>query len=312
MPKQGPSKSTSGSSILEAVDEYVSRSLSAEQFAHVRDFAREVVLSIDHANTKSAANAMRDVSWLAAWCDSVAIPLEVQFVFDPDTITRYIDDGCRDLTDTARRTYRGNLRRIAREVAPWIHPRPDNKYPRWTLKRPYTDAEVDGFLRLMTNQPKEDLRRRLEALLSLGLGAGLKPGEYQHVRPADLTFDYGVLCVGVGSPRRVIPVREPFDARLEVLARSCPDTYLLGDRGGSDRRNAVNNIIRRIQGGGNLPPLTIGALRATWLAAYFKSLGVDALMAAAGVTETHGFTDLARNLPTPDLARIASVLRESK
>jgi spore maturation protein CgeB len=76
--------------IIGAVDAYVSRSLSADEFAAVREFARNVVSSLQLESPLSAKNAMRDVSWLAAWCESVAIPLDVKYVFDPATITRYM------------------------------------------------------------------------------------------------------------------------------------------------------------------------------------------------------------------------------
>ena len=103
--------------IAAVVDEYVSRSLSASEFEHGTRFrprssalhraSQREVGGERHARCRLARRVVRLCG------HSARSPVRLRPRHD---VTWYIDDGCRNLSDTARRTYRGNLRRIARLV----------------------------------------------------------------------------------------------------------------------------------------------------------------------------------------------------
>ena len=56
------------------------------------------------------------------------------------------------LSGVARRTLRTNQRFIARRVVPHLYPA-DVPLPRERAKKPYSPAEIDGFLALADAQP---------------------------------------------------------------------------------------------------------------------------------------------------------------
>jgi integrase len=296
-------------SIRDVLTGYMTSKLPARRFAVVRPFALEVVLATDPPTEASAKARMRDASALASWCLDVGIPLEIEKVFDESTVERYIAQELRAATPAQQRTYASNLRKIARIVAPRLQrPRPVPS-PRPSSKRPYSELEVDQLIRLAEAQPTEQWRRRLLALLFLGFGAGLRNGEYQNVAgDRDVVSRGGTTLLTVVTTGRTVPMLEPFGSRLHEIALDCPEAYLLGGDEESDRRNVVGRLIYAVRGGADLPRIQVGRLRATWLSHHIRELGIDALVAAAGVTDTHSIFDLVKYLPPPDLGRLIHYL----
>lgn len=281
-----------------AIDLYVSSRLPADVFAAVRPFATAAAHALELDSVTKAKNAVRDITRLAAWCLEVGIPLERGRVFDPDTVERFVEDGLADASEAVRRTYRPNLRRYARILEPRMQPPVPERLPRPRSPDPYSDAEVHGLLRLADNQYTALRRRRTTALLCLGLGAGLQSGEYQHVRSDDVACQGGNVLVDVrGRYRRTVPLLEPFGHRLFVVSIRTPDEFLLGGDPCGDRRNAVWNVTSGIAGAGDLPRIEVGRMRAWWLSYHLRHLGLDALLAGAGLTGSQAIFDLVARLP---------------
>lgn len=298
------------SSIRRVVDGYVSRRVSRDVQARIKPFVTHAVLAANPSTTASAKNLVRDVTGFVAWCVRVGLPLEHRVVFDPDTVERYVEVHRRDWSEAALRTCRPNLRRVARSVAPELQPPRVPRDRRPDSKAPYSAAEVGEYLRLAGNQPTPQQRCRLLALLYLGLGAGLQPGEYQHVRPEHVVRSgAGVAVRVVGHTPRVVPVLAPYGDELLTLADQTGESFLLGGDDDSDRRNVVARIVRNVRGGSSLPALQTGRLRATWLTHHLHAMGMDALLAAAGIERSHAIFDLVAFLPDPSDARVSEVLR---
>ncbi|MEX0665559.1 MAG: site-specific integrase [Acidimicrobiia bacterium] len=231
-------------------------------------------------------------------------------MFDPDTIERYITSKEASLSDAAARTYRPNLRRVARAVAPTLQPPSPTKQRRARSKLPYSDIEVEGLIRLADNQRTQTRCRRLLTLLCLGLGAGLQPGEYQDLRDEDVFCRDRVVYVAVGGRRvRVIPVLEPYGKSLLKLSVVIPDAYLLGGAEHGDRRNSVHNVLNNVVGAGSLPVIELGRLRATWMTHHIQHLGLDAFLAGAGIDNSYAIFDLVAFLPPAAPSRVASFLK---
>ena len=126
-------------------------------------------------------------------------------VFHPSVIERFAR--CAPgLSDVARRTLRTNQRFIGRRVVPQLCPA-DVPLPRERAKKPYSAAEIDGFLALADAQPTMGRRMRAAGLVCLGAGAGLIRGDLRDARGTDVTCRSGGVLVTVrGARPRTVPV----------------------------------------------------------------------------------------------------------
>lgn len=214
-----------------AVRSYVPNSLRADQWAVIADFTVDIALRLNPSHPKRAIESMRTLSQFIHWARTQGLPLDVELVFDPDTVEGYIAGGCPHLADSSRATRRAYLRSYGRQItttAPW----PPSIRP---LRQdyavvPYTDAEVDRLLEVAASQRTTTQRRHLQALLALGLGAGLFPKESWTVTTDDLVDRHGVLCLTVpgdrpGSCRSCRPTTRRCGRSGEmILTRRCSVT----------------------------------------------------------------------------------------
>ena len=182
------------------------------------------------------------------------------------------------LSGVARRTLRTNLRFIGRRVVPQLYPA-DLPLPRERAKKPYSPAQIGGFLALADAQPTAERRMRAAGLVCLGAGAGLIRGDLRDVRGTDVTCRSGGVVVTVrGARPRAVPVLARYHARLLAAARFAGTALICG---GADpgRRNITNPLITALDGGSGLPRLDTCRLRATWLADCAELLGLATFMA---------------------------------
>ena len=195
----------------------------------------------------------------------------------------------------ARRTLRTNLRFTGRRVVPQLYPA-DLPLPRDRAKKPYSPAEISGFLALAGAQPTPGRRMRAAGLVCLGAGAGLIRGDLREVRGGDVACRSGGVIVAVrGARPRTVPVLARYHARLLAAARSAGNGLICG---GADpgRRNVTNPLISALDGGWGLPRLDTSRLRATWLAEVAELLGLATFMAAAGISCSQRLGDLVAGL----------------
>jgi hypothetical protein len=160
----------------------------------VADFVRAAVCDLDPEGPHRAREWLRTVTALAAWSQREGIPLDREEVFAPDNIRRYAEIGCPELSTPSTATRRAVLRTMGRaltEEAPW--PTPEPMLPQRLRHQPYS-AKDEQRLRAL-RLPTRHQQRRLDAVLALGLGAGLWAREYLTAGPptcarstASLTF----------------------------------------------------------------------------------------------------------------------------
>jgi integrase len=199
------------------------------------------------------------------------------------------------LSGAARRTLRTNLRFIGRRVVPHLYPA-DAPLPRERAKKPYSPAEIAGFLALADAQPTEGRRARAAALVCLGAGAGLIRGDLRGVRGTDVSCRSGGVVVDVrGTRQRAVPVLARYHGRLLAAAAFTGNALACGgDVPG--RRNITSQLISALDGGGGLPRLDTSRLRATWLADCGELLGLATFMRAAGISCSQRLGDLVAGL----------------
>jgi integrase len=175
-------------------------------------------------------------------------------------------------------------------------------------QRPYSPAEVDGFLRLADAQATHARRLRASALVCLGAGAGVIAGELRHVRGSDVVERCGGVIVQVGGARgRAVPVSERYQQRLLAAAVFAGDRYVTGGRN-PDRLNVTTTLSAALSTDSSLPRLQAGRLRSTWLLECARRIGLGAFMQAAGIICSQRLGDLAAGLPAATEADLVALL----
>jgi integrase len=199
------------------------------------------------------------------------------------------------ISGVARRTLRTNLRFLARAVVPHLDPA-DEPLPRERAKKPYTPAEIGGYLALADAQPTAARRSRASALVCLGAGAGLIRSDLRQARGTDIARRSGGVVVTVrGARQRVVPVLARYQPRLLQAAALAGEDFLTGGEK-PERGNITNPLTRSLAGGTGLPPLDTSRLRATWLAETAALIGLPAFLHAAGISCCQRLGDITAGL----------------
>jgi integrase len=257
-------------------------------------FARDVITQTGPEGRERAKNLLWAAGKLADYAIGLGLDLVPEVVLHPSTAERFTR--CAPgLSPAARRTLRTNLRFIGRRAVPRLYPA-DLPLPRERSKKPYSPAEIGGYLALAGAQPTVERRMRAAGLVCLGAGAGLIRGDLRDVRGTDVACRSGGVIVTVrGARPRTVPVLSRYHAPLLAAARFAGRRLVCG---GADpgRRNITNPLIAALDGGSGLPRLDTSRLRATWLAGCADRLGLATFMHAAGISCSQRLGDLVAGL----------------
>ena len=257
-------------------------------------FAREVTAKTAPNGRERAKNLL----WAAGKLADYAMPLGLEAVPEVllhPSVTERFTRCAPGLSGAARRTLRTNLRFIGRRVVPQLYPA-DLPLPRERAKKPYSAAEISGFLALADAQPTTARRMRAAGLVCLGAGAGLIRGDLRDARGTDVIARSGGIVVTVhGALPRKAPVLSRYQDRL-LAAAAFAGTGLICGGAETGRRNVTNPLIAALDGGTGLPRLDTSRLRATWLADCAEQLGLATFMRAAGISCSQRLGDLVAGL----------------
>jgi integrase len=273
---------------------YIGRWRPSSVSAEAAAFARDVIAQVAPEGRERARNLL----WAAGKLADYAMPLGLEAVpevlLHPSVAERFTR--CAPgLSGAARRTLRTSLRFIGRRVVPQLYPA-DLPLPRERSKKPYSPAEVSGFLALADAQPTAERRMRAAGLVCLGAGAGLIRGDLRDARGADVACrSGGVMVIVRGARPRTVPVLARYHAPLLAAARFAGSGLICG---GCDpgRRNLTSRLVAALDGGSGLPRLDTSRLRATWLADCGELLGLATFMRAAGISCSQRLGDLVAGL----------------
>jgi integrase len=268
--------------------------------AEAAAFARDVIAKAGPEGRERAKNLLRAAGKLAGSGIGLGLEPVPEVLLHPSTAERFTR--CAPgLSGVARRTLRTNLRFIGRRVVPQFCPA-DLPLPRERSKKPYSPAEIGGYLALADAQPAMERRMRAAALVCLGAGAGLIRGDLRGVRGTDVACRSGGVVVQVRSGRaRAVPLLARYHGRLLAAAESAGSGLVCGGAG-PGRRNLTNPLISSLDGGSGLPRLDTSRLRATWLADTAGLPGLATFMAAAGISCSQRPGDLVAGLEPADEA----------
>jgi integrase len=269
-------------------------------------FARDVIAVVAPEGRERAKNLLWAAAKLADYAIGLGLEPVPEVVFHPSVAERFTR--CAPgLSGAARRTLRTNLRFTGRRVVPQLYPA-DLPLPRERAKKPYSAAEISGYLALADAQPTAGRRMRAAGLVCLGAGAGLIRGDLRAVRGTDVICRSGGVIVQVrGARPRAVPVLARYHARL-LAAAAFTGTGLIC--GGTDpgRRNITTPLTRSLSGGTGLPRLDTSRLRATWLRDAAELLGLATFMHAAGIACSQRLGDLVAGLQPADEAAAVALL----
>ena len=273
---------------------YIARWRPSSVSPQAAAFARDVIAAVAPGGQERAKNLL----WAAAKLADYAVPLGLdpvpEVLLHPSVIERFAASA-PGLSGVARRTLRTNLRFIARRVVPQLAPA-DVPLPRERAKKPYSAAEIAGYLALADAQPAAARRMRAAGLVCLGAGAGLIRADLRAVHGTDVICRSGGVIVAVrGARPRTVPVLSRYHGRLLAAARFAGNAPVCG---GADpaRRNITTPLTRSLAGGTGLPRLDTSRLRATWLRDCAELLGLATFMHAAGITCSQRLGDLLADL----------------
>ena len=273
---------------------YIARWRPSSVSAEAAAFARDMVARAGPGGRERAKNLLWAAGKLADFGIGLGLEPVPEVLLHPSAAERFTR--CAPgLSGVARRTLRTNLRFIGRRVVPQLYPA-DLPLPRERAKKPYSAAEISGFLALADAQPTAERRMRTAGLVCLGAGAGLIRSDLRDARGTDIACRSGGVIVRVRGLRpRTVPVLARYHARLLATARFAGTGLICG---GADpgRRNLTSPLVAALDGGGGLPRLDTSRLRATWLADVAELLGLATFMAAAGISCSQRLGDLAAGL----------------
>jgi integrase len=273
---------------------YIGRWRPSSVSAEAAAFARDVITQTRPEGRERAKNLLWAAGKLADWAVPMGLAAVPEVLLHPSVAERFTR--CAPgLSPAARRTLRTNLRFTGRRVVPQLYPQ-DLPLPRERAKKPYSPAEIAGFLALADAQPTMGRRMRAAGLVCLGAGAGLIRSDLRDVRGKDVVCRSGGVVVTVrGTRPRAVPVLARHHALVLAAARFAGNGLVCG---GADpgRRNLTNPLISALDGGTGLPRLDTSRLRATWLAEAAELLGLATFMQAAGISCSQRLGDLVAGL----------------
>ena len=285
---------------------YIGRWRPSSVSAEAASFARDVIAKTGPEGRERAKNLLWAAGRLGDYALSLGLDLAPEVVFHPSVTARFARSA-PGLSGVARRTLRTSQRFIARRVVPQLYPA-DLPLPRERAKKPYSPAQIAGFLALADAQPTRARRMRAAGLVCLGAGAGLIRSDLRDARGTDVACRSGGVVVTVrGSRPRAVPVLARYHAPLLAAARFAGNGLICG---GTDpgRRNITNPLITALDGGTGLPRLDTSRLRATWLADCAAQLGLATFMHAAGISCSQRLGDLVAGLEPAGEAEAVQLL----
>jgi len=289
---QARGSDTAAQAVAQVIDRYAPCALGAA----AGSFAREVVAKASPTTHARAKALLFAAGRLAVFAEGVGLELSPEVLLREAVIERFIACETRGFSPATRRTLRTNLRALSRALE--RHPEPRLlALPRERAKAPYTPAEIEGYLRLAGAQSTRARRMRATALICLGAGAGIVAGELREVRGSDVLVRSGGVLVVVGGARaRTVPVISGLQEPLLAAASFAGERLICGGRE-AGRRNVSDTLCRALSCDPDLPRLQAGRLRSSWLERAAQAIGLQAFMAAAGVSCSQRLGDITSRLP---------------
>ena len=259
--------------------------IPAEQWAAIGPFVHDVVLRTAPATPYSEKQLYPAATRLAlyAW-GTAGLPLEDDVVFDPSVINRYTQAEAAHRSRAGVSTIRARLRRMSEVLLGDDAKGRFHALGKADASRPYSVDEQASLRSWASSQRAPSRRSSAEALLALGLGAGLTGQEIIALRLESICVDdTGVVIRVAGGEPRDVPLLSHWEEYLDGRLREAGRTgwaFRDGQRGGNV------NLITDFASRAPRPSVQLQArrMRATWLVEHLgRGTPLGSLMLAAGL-----------------------------
>ena len=275
-----------GDSVTAAITRFSPKDVHDDVWERIRPVVTAAVTGTSPATPGLARRQLTIATQLAVWADRIGVPLEHTVLFHPETIDRYIREGCAHLSIGSRMNYRSQLWKFGEAVIGPEHfpphPLPLRRSPTNT---PYSKAEVTELVAWSRGLTTSHMRRNAQALLAIGLGAGLSSQEVSRLVGTDVRDSEGLVLVEViGDKARTVPVLRTWAVPVLQLARESGDrAFFRPERTRITRADIVAFINRCSDREESL--FCIQRTRITWMVTHLAAgTHLAALHRASGVT----------------------------
>jgi integrase len=262
-----------------------------EQWAAIGPFVHKVVRQTAPATPYSEKQLYPAATRLTlyAW-GTAGLPLEEDVVFDPSVINRYTQTEADHRSRAGVSTIRARLRRMSETLLGDDATGRFHALGKADASRPYSMDEQASLRSWAGSQRDSSRRSSAEALLALGLGAGLTGREIISLRVDNVAVDDAGVVIHVGAVQlRQVPVLRAWEAHLDKRVQQAePGTWVFrdGQRGGNV--NLVTDFVSRAP----RPSVQLQArrMRATWIVGHLgRGTPLAPLMVAAGLQSAEAF-----------------------
>jgi integrase len=282
------------------------RRVPPEVWAEISPLARQAASMAGPRGGREATELMSRTAGLLAWCHGQGIDLNPDIVFLPDTLDRYIAQGCADKASGTQSNYRRILRRVAAAVlGPAFYPPRPLPFQQSGPLTPYSRDEEAALVGWSRGLPTARMRDGVVAMLGLGLGAGLEAREIERARADWIEQDArGLTVVVAGDRSRRVPVVRRWEWAGRDAATKSHGGLLF--RSGRAQRKRVSVFTENLPRA-DAPKLSSQRLRATWIVRHLEArVPVNALAVAAGINSEELFRYAARmaSLPPDEAERL--------
>jgi len=272
-------------SVAGVITRFHPQQVAPEVWQRVEAFVRATVSAAQPGAPSIAGLQMTLMAQLAIWVDLVGQPLDPAVVLHPETIERFLVEGCTHLTEGSRINYRTHLRKVGAAVlGPDLFPPKSLPMQRSAVCVPYSQDEVAELVSWVRGLPTAHMRRNARALLAIGLGAGLQSEEIQRLVGTDVhPTGTGVVVEVIGDRGRTVPVLPVWADEVTALAaESGARPFFAPERTRITRRDIIGFIQRCAVD--DKARFNVQRLRVTWIV-HHLSVGTHLLRLteAAGV-----------------------------
>lgn len=266
----------------------------AEVWPEIGPFVREVAGRLHNMTPATMRVYIQAIAYYAFSAYESGLPLDVEVIFTPTRVERFIETKTAHLVPSSRATRRAALAKVGREVtkkAPWVPP--GREFAMSQLSPPYSNPEVEQFLQMAGQQSTPFKRRVATAQLCLGLGAGLRGNEYLSVGLADLALNGDVFVVDVpGARARKVPIHQRYADVLLGIGGEHPEEPFIAPLNSADPGDRLDRILRLPHYSKVARPTT-NRLRTTWMLRMLRSgCNLSEVLYMSGLQGTKSLIDL--------------------
>lgn len=259
--------------------------------------------------------SLSSVGGMARWVHATGQPLTREHVFSEEVRYRFVTN-CDE--EGTRRLYSARLQLIADAlngiVEPPVLPHLSKRYG-MPIEPITLTQEVDLWAWSRGLRPLSQ-RRRVQAMIALGLGCGLTRREQHGLTTLHVTHDVNGVHISVPAisvaPARLVTCRRDWEDRLIALVADIQPGHLLLTPWMTRPPSGATLDQSLVRARRTSPPFdfNITRLRNTWLS-YHLTTGtpLKVLIASAGLQEPNHLANLLHLLPDVDPSEAARLLR---